>query len=47
MSTATPTLIAHDGSPDARHAIEETARLLPGATAVVLYARHPRDLTDR
>ncbi|MEV4113109.1 universal stress protein [Nonomuraea sp. NPDC049695] len=36
-----PILIAYDGSPDARHAIEETARLFPGATTVVLYARQP------
>ncbi|MDR8407675.1 universal stress protein [Nonomuraea sp. 3-1Str] len=38
---STPILIAYDGSPDARHAIEETARLFPGASAVVLYARRP------
>ncbi|WP_327582383.1 universal stress protein [Nonomuraea sp. NBC_00507] len=38
---STPILIAYDGSPDARHAIEETARLFPGASAVVLYARQP------
>ncbi|HUR08964.1 MAG TPA: universal stress protein [Nonomuraea sp.] len=34
-------LIAYDGSPDARHAIEETARFFPGSPAVVLYARQP------
>ncbi|MEV4368310.1 universal stress protein [Nonomuraea sp. NPDC049637] len=34
-------LIAYDGSPDARHAVEEAARLFPGASAVVLYARQP------
>ncbi|MEV4471261.1 universal stress protein [Nonomuraea sp. NPDC049504] len=34
-------LIAYDGSPDAQHAIEETARLFPGASTVVLYARQP------
>ncbi|MFB4268461.1 universal stress protein [Nonomuraea sp. GTA35] len=34
-------LIAYDGSPDARHAVEETARLFPGASTVVLYARQP------
>ncbi|MEV0197125.1 universal stress protein [Nonomuraea sp. NPDC050691] len=38
---STPILIAYDGSPDARHAIEETARLFPGASAVVLDARQP------
>lgn len=40
MTTA-PVLIAYDGSPDARTAIDEVARLLPGAQAVVLYARQP------
>jgi hypothetical protein len=34
-------LIAYDGSPDARHAIEETARLFPDSPALVLYARRP------
>ncbi|MFC5828824.1 universal stress protein [Nonomuraea insulae] len=34
-------LIAYDGSPDARHAIEKTARPFPGASTVVLYARQP------
>jgi nucleotide-binding universal stress UspA family protein len=38
MSTV---LIAYDGSPDARHAITETARLLPDTRAVVLYVRQP------
>lgn len=41
MSTADPILIAYDGSPDARAAIAAAARLLPGAAAVVLYARQP------
>ncbi|MFI6924358.1 universal stress protein [Nonomuraea spiralis] len=36
-----PILIAYDGSAGARHAVEETARLFPGASAVVLYARPP------
>lgn len=39
--TGTPILIAYDGSADARAAIDHVARLLPGAAAVVLYARHP------
>ncbi|OBB24724.1 universal stress protein UspA [Mycolicibacterium peregrinum] len=38
MTTAC-VLIAYDGSPDARTAITEVARLLPGAQAIVLYAR--------
>lgn len=37
----TSVLIAYDGSPDARLAITEAARLLPGARAVVLYVREP------
>lgn len=41
MERQSPILIAYDGSPDARRAIEEVARLLPGAKAVVLYARQP------
>lgn len=41
MTGIAPILIAYDGSPDARHAIEETARLFPRAIAVVLYARRP------
>lgn len=40
MTTAC-VLIAYDGSPDARTAITEVARLLPGAQAIVLYARQP------
>ncbi|MGV0812139.1 universal stress protein [Mycolicibacterium boenickei] len=40
MTTAR-VLIAYDGSADARTAIAEVARLLPGAKAVVLYARQP------
>jgi len=39
--TTVPVLIAYDGSPDARAAINEVARLLPGAQAIVLYARQP------
>ncbi|TMR90106.1 universal stress protein, partial [Nonomuraea basaltis] len=34
-------LIAYDGTPGARHAIQETARMFPAAPAVVLYARRP------
>jgi len=41
MSLSGPLLIAYDGSPNAAGAIEEAARLLPGAKAVVLYARQP------
>lgn len=41
MNTDTPILIAYDGSPDARAAIDYTAGLLPGAHAVILYARQP------
>ncbi|MGY1837615.1 hypothetical protein ACI79P_21240 [Blastococcus sp. SYSU DS0510] len=41
MTTRTSVLIAYDGSSDARAAIETAAALLPGATAVVLYARQP------
>jgi len=41
MERQSPILIAYDGSLDARRAIEEVARLLPGAKAVVLYARQP------
>lgn len=41
MPLAGPILIAYDGSPDARAAIDVAAHLLPGATAVVLYARQP------
>lgn len=40
MTTAC-VLIAYDGSPDARTAITEVARLLPGVQAIVLYARQP------
>lgn len=36
-----PLLIAYDGSGDARDAIDTVAALLPGARAVVLYARQP------
>ncbi|GAA1580957.1 hypothetical protein GCM10009789_38540 [Kribbella sancticallisti] len=39
--TTGPLLIAYDGSPDARAAISEVARLLPGSRAIVLYARQP------
>ena len=41
MTTTGPLLIAYDGSPAARAAIDTAAQLLPGATAVVLYARQP------
>jgi nucleotide-binding universal stress UspA family protein len=43
MSTtiAGPVLVAYDGSADARAAIDTAGRLLPGATAVVVYARPP------
>ena len=41
LTTATPILIAYDGSVDARAAIVHVAGLLPGAAAVVLYARQP------
>lgn len=41
MTTTGPLLIGYDGSPDARAAIKYAAHLLPGATAVVLYARQP------
>lgn len=41
MPTTGPILIAYDGSPEARGAIAQAARLLPGARAVVLYARQP------
>jgi nucleotide-binding universal stress UspA family protein len=41
--TSGPVLIAYDGSPDARKAIDEVAKLLPGAQSVVLYARQPME----
>ena len=41
MTNRTPLLIAYDGSPDARTAIETAAALFPGSRAVVLYARQP------
>ena len=41
LPTGTTILIAYDGSVDARAAIDHVARLLPGAAAVVLYARQP------
>ena len=41
MNTTGPILIAYDGSPDARHAIDHIAALAPGAPAVVLHVRHP------
>lgn len=34
-------LIAYDGSPNARSAVQTVANLFPGATAVLLYARQP------
>lgn len=36
-----PVLIAYDGSDDARFAIDEAARLVGGADAIVLYVRQP------
>ena len=41
MSTTGPVLIAYDGSRPAKAAIDEVARLLPGAQTVLLYAREP------
>ena len=41
MSTTRPILIAYDGSPDARHAVDQVAALMPGAEAVVVYVRQP------
>lgn len=41
MTTAGPILIAYDGSPGARAAIDTAAKILPGTTAIVLYARQP------
>ena len=41
MSTTGPVLIAYDGSLPAKAAIDEVARLLPGAQTVLLYAREP------
>ncbi|GAA0812255.1 universal stress protein [Spirilliplanes yamanashiensis] len=41
MTTTGPLLIAYDGSPNSRTAIGTAAHLLPGAAAVVLYARQP------
>lgn len=41
MPVTGPILIAYDGSAADRAAISEAGRLLPGATAVVLYARQP------
>lgn len=41
MTSSAPILIAYDGSPDAGSAIESTAALFPGSSAVVLYARQP------
>ncbi len=36
-------LIAYDGSPNAKSAIQTVANLFPGATAVLLYARQPME----
>lgn len=36
-------LVAYDGSPNARSAMHTVARLFPGATAVLLYARQPME----
>ena len=41
LPTGAPILIAYDGSVDARAAIDHVGALLPGAAAVVLYARQP------
>lgn len=41
MTIARPLLIAYDGSADARAAVEQTAKLFPGAQTIVLYARQP------
>jgi nucleotide-binding universal stress UspA family protein len=38
-----PVLIAYDGSAPARAAVAEAGWLLPGAQAIVLYARQPLD----
>lgn len=43
MHTQGPVLIAYDGSPDARFAIDEAASFLAGVKAVVLYARQPME----
>lgn len=36
-------LIAYDGSPNARSAVEATGALFPGAEAIVFYARQPME----
>ncbi|MDN5751570.1 MAG: hypothetical protein L0H64_24240, partial [Pseudonocardia sp.] len=41
MHSIRPVLIAYDGSPDARAAVEAAGHLFPGSHAVVLYAREP------
>ena len=41
MTNTRPLLIAYDGSASARTAVEQTARLFPGAQTIVLYARQP------
>lgn len=41
MHSIRPVLIAYDGSPDARAAVEAAGHLFPGSRAVVLYAREP------
>lgn len=41
MTPSGPILLAYDGSPEARAAIAEAGKLMPGAEAVVLYARQP------
>lgn len=41
MPATGPILIAYDGSKAARAAVAEAGQLLPGAKAVVLYARQP------
>ncbi len=41
MASRGPVLIGFDGSPSAERAIEATARLMPGAAAVVAHVWHP------
>lgn len=36
-----PILLAYDGSPSAKHAIAQAARLLPGARAIVVFVMEP------
>lgn len=41
LDNQSPILIAYDGSADSRAAIDQAARLFPGAATVILYARQP------